>query len=119
MCDITHSYVRISIRYAQATVSRIDTIKGSDAEYSLFDRALLQKRPTILSILLVAATPYSYRSNDFFFSFAPTRPIVHMIMRVTYSLIRVTRLVHMRDMIRCYICVTRLVQMRDTTRPFV
>jgi len=30
----------------------------SYAEYSLFYRALLQKRPIILSILLVAATPY-------------------------------------------------------------
>ena len=30
----------------------------SFAEYGLFDRALLQKRPIILSILLIDATPY-------------------------------------------------------------
>ena len=30
----------------------------SSAEYRLFYRALLQKRPTILSILLTEASPY-------------------------------------------------------------
>jgi len=33
-------------------------LKVSLAEYSLFDRALLQKRPTILRRLLIVATPY-------------------------------------------------------------
>jgi hypothetical protein len=32
-------------------------LKVSFAEYRLFNRALLQKRPTILSILLTEATP--------------------------------------------------------------
>ena len=40
-----------------ATVSRIDKIIGLHAEYRLFYRALLQKRPKILSILLTKATP--------------------------------------------------------------
>jgi len=33
-------------------------LQVSFAKYSLFDRALLQKRPVILSILLTKATPY-------------------------------------------------------------
>jgi len=33
-------------------------LQVSSAEYSLFDRALLQKRPIILSILLTEATTY-------------------------------------------------------------
>ena len=33
-------------------------LKVSFTEYSLFDRALLQKRPIILRSLLIVATPY-------------------------------------------------------------
>ena len=44
-------------RYWVATVSRIDKLYVACAECSLFDRALLQKRPMILSILLTEATP--------------------------------------------------------------
>jgi len=36
----------------------------SFAEYSLFYRALLQKRPIILRSLLIIATPYAYRMQD-------------------------------------------------------
>jgi len=40
----------------------------SFAEYSLFCRALLQKRPVLLSILLTKATPYIfYRTNTFIY----------------------------------------------------
>jgi len=35
-------------------------LQVSSAEYRLFYRALLQKRPIILSILLTEATPYLY-----------------------------------------------------------
>ena len=44
--------------YGVATVSRIDE-NISFAEYCLFYRALLQKRPILLSILLTKATPYT------------------------------------------------------------
>jgi len=37
-------------------------LQVSFAEYRLFDRSLLQKRPAILRSLLVAATPYAERS---------------------------------------------------------
>ena len=43
--------------YGVATVSRIDKIIGLFAEYRLFYRFLLQKRPVILSILPAKATP--------------------------------------------------------------
>ena len=41
-----------------ATISRLLKLQVSFAEYRLFYRALLQKRPIILSSLLIAATPY-------------------------------------------------------------
>ena len=37
-------------------------LQVSFAEFSLFDRALLQKRPVILKSLLIVATPYLYMS---------------------------------------------------------
>jgi len=43
--------------YGVASVSRIDKIQVPFAEYGLFYRSLLQKRPVILSILLTVATP--------------------------------------------------------------
>ena len=45
--------------YGVATISRLLKIIGvSFAEYHLFCRALLQKRPVILRSLLIEATPY-------------------------------------------------------------
>jgi len=49
---------RNDFKYGVATVSRIDKLYVSFAEYCLFYRALLQKKPIILSILLTVATPY-------------------------------------------------------------
>ena len=60
--------------YGVAMVSRIDKIIGlfcrissllyvSFAEYRLLYKALLQKRLTIVSILLIKATPYSNRGE--------------------------------------------------------
>ena len=46
--------------YGVTTVSRIDKSKV----YRLFNRALLQKRPLILSNLLTKATPYRFISTD-------------------------------------------------------
>ena len=45
-------------QYGVATVSRSIKLWLCFAEYRLFYRALLQKRPIILSILLTKATPY-------------------------------------------------------------
>ena len=47
--------------YGVATVSRIDKLQVSFAEYRLFGRPLLQKRPIILSILLTNVAPYMKR----------------------------------------------------------
>ena len=47
-----------NIQYGVATFSRIDKSIVSFAEYSLFYRALLQKRPMILPILLTKVNPY-------------------------------------------------------------
>ena len=49
--------IGVSRRYGVATVSRIDNIISFFAEYRLFYRALLQKRPIILSMLLTEASP--------------------------------------------------------------
>jgi len=49
-------------RCGVATVSRIDKLQVYFAEYSLFYRALLQKRRIILSILFTEATPYVWKS---------------------------------------------------------
>jgi len=65
-CCIAHTFCRslklIGIMskepYGVATISRLLKITGSFAESSLFYRALLQKRPTILRSLLIVATPY-------------------------------------------------------------
>jgi len=40
-------------------------LQVSFAEYSLFYRALLQKRPIILKSLLIVATPYNFYAGSF------------------------------------------------------
>jgi len=66
-CGTTHSCMRndsmcvawLILVYDMAHSSHIrDEWAVSFAEYSLFYRALLQKRPVILRSLLIAATPY-------------------------------------------------------------
>jgi len=47
-----------------ATISRLLKITGRFAEYSLFCRALLQKRPILLSSLLIVGTPYLHFGRD-------------------------------------------------------
>jgi len=49
LCEMTHGWLR--------SVGSIK-LQVSFAEYRLFSRALLQKRPIILSMLLTEATPY-------------------------------------------------------------
>jgi len=75
------------------------------AEYRLFYRALLQKRPIILRSLLIVATPFG---------------------NVCYaSFIRVTWQIHMSDVTHShvwhdsFICETRLIHMCDTTHSHV
>jgi len=46
--------------YGVASISRLLKIIGLFAEYRLFNRVLLQKRPTILRGLLLVATTYAY-----------------------------------------------------------
>jgi len=48
----------LACMYGVATISRLLKIIGLFAEYHLFYRALLQKRPIILRSLLIIATPY-------------------------------------------------------------
>jgi len=57
-CTHTHIY-RDNCRYGVAMISRLLSIIGLFANYRLFYRALLQKRPMILRSLLIVATPYS------------------------------------------------------------
>ena len=46
--------------YGVATIGRLLKITGLFAEYRLFHRALLRKRPVILRSLLMVATPYCF-----------------------------------------------------------
>jgi len=53
-----HVYIHIYVyAYGVATISRLFKIIGLFVEYSLFYRALLQKRPIISRCLLIVATP--------------------------------------------------------------
>jgi len=63
-------------------------LQVSFAEYSLFYRALLQKRPIILSILLIEATPYYVRWSLHIVSWIPYMN-VHV---VRYGLASVSRI---------------------------
>jgi len=49
--------ILLSACYGVATISRLLQMQVSFAEYRLFHRALLQKRPIIIRSLLVVATP--------------------------------------------------------------
>ena len=58
MYTSTESLLCSSIWYGVATISRLLQIIRLFAEYRLFYRALLQKRPIIWRSLLIVATPY-------------------------------------------------------------
>jgi len=49
----------------------------SFAEYRLFYRALLQKRPIVLRSLLIVATPYTWMSHDYPFNTRVVRRMLH------------------------------------------
>jgi len=54
----THCNARLTnVRCGVATISRLLKVQVSFAEYRLFYRALLQKRPIFLRSLLIVATP--------------------------------------------------------------
>ena len=57
-------YGRSYGRYGVATIRRLLKRLGLFAEYTLFYRALLQKRPIILRSLLIVATPYEHTANE-------------------------------------------------------
>jgi len=59
-CDMTHFILGSYSIYRVATISRLLQIICLFAEYSLFCRALLQKRPVILRSLLIVANPCAY-----------------------------------------------------------
>ena len=73
LCLFVYTGARIQpqvIQRAMGWLRSVGSIKlqVSFAEYRLFYRALLQKRPIIESILLTVATPYSLsRKNDIYF----------------------------------------------------
>ena len=57
----------------------------SFAEYSLFYRALLQKRPTILRSLLIVATPY-FDTRCVWSSLYPRETVIHVVYRLFVSI---------------------------------
>ena len=61
MCD-THMYGTV-YEYDMGSLQLVGSskLKVSFAEYHLFFRALLQKRPIILRSLLIVATPYVHK----------------------------------------------------------
>jgi len=87
-------------------------LQVSFAEYSLFYRALLQKRPIILSILLTEATPQ--HAYLFMCKIQSEQRTVGM-RDVTHPY--VTWLIHICDMTHLY--VTWLIGIRDMTHPYV
>jgi len=60
-------------QYGVASISSFLKLQVSFAEYSLFYRALLQKRPIILRSLLIVATPYHVDSHVWFIANTRTR----------------------------------------------
>ena len=58
MYEVVYSWVTWLIRMGWLRSVGSNKLEVSFAEYRLFYRALLQKRPVILSILLTKATPY-------------------------------------------------------------
>jgi len=102
----------------------------SIAEYSLFHRALLQKRTMILRSLLIVATPYansrsSSISREIFWNAAKCGSGVWRVwvscVLWNDTLLCATWRIHMCDMTQSYvwcdsfICVTWLTHMRDMT----
>ena len=74
----------------------------SSTEYSLFCRALLQKRPIILRSLLIVATPYlCYRACICVAWLSHICDMTHSYIRHD-SFIYVTRLIHICDMTHSY-----------------
>ena len=73
----------------------------SFAEYSLCYRALLQKRPIILSILLTKATPYKYITYE---PSAEMRSLLRSLVFIThiYKLIFIHLYLHIRIYIYIY-----------------
>jgi len=61
ICDMTHSFVWYALCTPMGWLRLVGSLKFkvSFAEYSLFHRALLQKRPIIVRSLLILATPYN------------------------------------------------------------
>jgi len=58
---IWREYVENLERICREYVENIEA--NIEAEYSVFCRALLQKRPIIVRSLLIVATPWEYREN--------------------------------------------------------
>jgi len=77
--------------YGVATISRLK-LQVYFAEYSLFYRALLQKRPIILRSLLIVATPY-----------VPISLVVSVSMSVSMS-VRVRVCVRVCVFVCVYVC---------------
>jgi len=80
-CLYIHKSMKFFVESAMGWLRLVGSLKlqVSFAEYSLFYRALLQKRPIILSILLTEATPYPpniqhNKTPDF-----PVQPIVERV----------------------------------------
>jgi len=65
MCTMTHSDV-LSWRIHMGWLRLVGSLNWyvAFAEYSLFYRALLQKRPMILGSLLIGATPYWWHASS-------------------------------------------------------
>jgi len=105
---MTYGYDTSAYHLRMGWLRSVGSIKlqVSFAEYCLFYRSILQKRPIILSILLSSATPYdtlpdvSLRVNMWDDSFMCVRWLIHMWHA---SFIRVIWLIHMCDVTHSYV----------------
>ena len=93
----------------------VGSLKVSFAEYRLFYRALLQKRPMILKSLLIVATPYMFATKelqDGLQRMCAHNAKVHICMQYIYIYLYIYAYIYMH--VHMCISIYLLRQMRAT-----